>query len=99
VGTASPKAWVAWSTSAQVAPPSTRTVWALTAYVRSNPTPGLTAANRAGKRNSGAMISPPVLCRELHLYGAPLDIVVALRFRMEKSPPCAPSLVVLCRIL
>src|SRR5215211_6245808 len=29
VGTASPKAWAAWSTSPQVAPPSTRTVCAI----------------------------------------------------------------------
>ncbi len=40
-----------------------------------------------------------VLCRELHLYTTPLDIGVALRFRTEKWPPCAPSLVVLCRIV
>ena len=43
--------------------------------------------------------SPLVLCSELHLYTTPLDIGVALRFRTEKWPPCAPSLVVLCRIV
>ena len=40
-----------------------------------------------------------VLCRKLHLYSAPLDVGIALRFRQEQSPPLAPSVVVLCRIL
>jgi hypothetical protein len=46
-----------------------------------------------------ALGSPPVLCRELHLYAAPLDIGVAFWFRTEKSPPTAFSLVILCTIL
>src|SRR5215216_1097885 len=56
VGTASPKAWVAWSTSAQVAPPSTRTVRA------SGSTRTLRIPERSITSPSSATPKPPPLC-------------------------------------